>query len=471
MVTDAVIKAFEDDLSVTPLEYEAGRAGYMWAVNILFRYLYRPGPFQVDMPSLLEMKDNNFKLYFSFTPQEVKKSLNYFLNDGGKGVEDEISMRSEAAIARMQDCDVHNREALADAFADYFVIVQHLHHCAVYLRKVDRGIIAAVNKEFGSLASDILSHCNVSERPGFFVQESLTLARAACESGSEDIRTLAEDVYAHFSHITLGYYNEQARSLEYYIEKLQVLRELDAQSELEKNTAEHTERLRERDEFIQKYPAHEKLIMAIGESAWLKDYYKFSANRAQAVAEIMWQQAAFHTSLPAKYLKTLMHDDLDTVLRGRPLDRERVSAYNAHSIFIIKTESYSAHYTGSEAAELERHFLHVEAENSTEFKGRPACKGKAQGKVVVVLSPDDFAKVNSGDIIVVQNTSPDFVPVLSKVAAIVAEEGGITAHVSVISREMKVPAVVGISGVTKRLKDGDNVVVDATAGIVTVLRT
>ena len=92
------------------------------------------------------------------------------------------------------------------------------------------------------------------------------------------------------------------------------------------------------------------------------------------------------------------------------------------------------------------------------------------GIAKVVRSPKDFYKVERGNILIVMNTSPDFVPILSKVGAIVAEEGGITAHVSVISREMKVPCVVGIPHVTKMINDGDYLEINANTGVVRILK-
>lgn len=72
--------------------------------------------------------------------------------------------------------------------------------------------------------------------------------------------------------------------------------------------------------------------------------------------------------------------------------------------------------------------------------------------------------------LVVSNTTPDYVPIIRKATAIVAEEGGITAHVSVISREFEIPCVVGVPHVTQILKDGDMVEVDANTGIVKILK-
>ena len=64
----------------------------------------------------------------------------------------------------------------------------------------------------------------------------------------------------------------------------------------------------------------------------------------------------------------------------------------------------------------------------------------------------------------------DYAVILKKVGAIVAEGGGITAHVSVISREFNIPAIVGVSNVTINLKDNQEVEVDAENGTVKIIK-
>jgi phosphohistidine swiveling domain-containing protein len=66
--------------------------------------------------------------------------------------------------------------------------------------------------------------------------------------------------------------------------------------------------------------------------------------------------------------------------------------------------------------------------------------------------------------LVVTNTSPDFVVLFDRISGIIAEEGGITAHVSVVSREYRIPCIVGVHHITKILKDGDIISLDANLG-------
>ncbi|MEK6921199.1 MAG: PEP-utilizing enzyme [Nanoarchaeota archaeon] len=99
-------------------------------------------------------------------------------------------------------------------------------------------------------------------------------------------------------------------------------------------------------------------------------------------------------------------------------------------------------------------------------KGFAACKGIARGKAIVVKSVEDLERIQQDDILITHMTTTNFVPVLSKVAAIVTDEGGITCHAAIISREMNIPCIIGTKIATKAFKDGDIVEVDANTGIV-----
>ncbi|MFA4941033.1 MAG: PEP-utilizing enzyme [Patescibacteria group bacterium] len=105
----------------------------------------------------------------------------------------------------------------------------------------------------------------------------------------------------------------------------------------------------------------------------------------------------------------------------------------------------------------------------SELKGTIANKGKAIGRVVVCKGIMDLKKVKAGDILVASMTRPEFVPILKKVRGIITDEGGLTCHAAIISRELDIPCIVGTKISTKVLKDGDRVDVDANKGVITIL--
>ncbi|HDS62549.1 MAG TPA: phosphoenolpyruvate synthase [Methanofollis liminatans] len=100
------------------------------------------------------------------------------------------------------------------------------------------------------------------------------------------------------------------------------------------------------------------------------------------------------------------------------------------------------------------------------LEGNGASPGVASGPVIIVHDIKDLGKVKEGDILVTKMTNPDMVPAMRKVAGIVTDEGGMTCHAAIVSRELGTPAVVGTKKATKTLKDGDIITLDGEKGIV-----
>ena len=99
-------------------------------------------------------------------------------------------------------------------------------------------------------------------------------------------------------------------------------------------------------------------------------------------------------------------------------------------------------------------------------KGNVACTGMVRGKVKVLFHAQETSKFPKGAILVANMTHPDYMPAIRNASAIVTDEGGIVCHAAVISREMKIPCVIGTKIATKVFRDGDQVEVDAERGIV-----
>ncbi len=98
--------------------------------------------------------------------------------------------------------------------------------------------------------------------------------------------------------------------------------------------------------------------------------------------------------------------------------------------------------------------------------GLGASPGLATGKVVIYDVTMSLDTVREGDILVTKMTMPDMVPAMSRAAGIVTDEGGMTCHAAIISRELGTPCVVGTGNATEILKNGMDVTVDGTTGTV-----
>jgi phosphohistidine swiveling domain-containing protein len=110
------------------------------------------------------------------------------------------------------------------------------------------------------------------------------------------------------------------------------------------------------------------------------------------------------------------------------------------------------------------------AGNAHQLSGIPASSGVARGIARVLRSPDELPRLQQGDVLVCVGTTPTWTPAFTKIAACVCDGGGTLTHASVVSREYRVPCVVGTGLATQTIKDGDEVTVDGDKGLVTVHR-
>jgi phosphoenolpyruvate synthase/pyruvate phosphate dikinase len=120
-------------------------------------------------------------------------------------------------------------------------------------------------------------------------------------------------------------------------------------------------------------------------------------------------------------------------------------------------EYYKARYTSSNAQ------VNI-------IKGYSASRGKVRGKVKIVYNPSEATKFLKGWILVTGMTRPEFIPLMKKAAAIITNEGSITCHAAIISRELHKPCIIGTKIATQLLHDGDEVDVDADHGVVKILK-
>jgi pyruvate,water dikinase len=99
-------------------------------------------------------------------------------------------------------------------------------------------------------------------------------------------------------------------------------------------------------------------------------------------------------------------------------------------------------------------------------RGLGASPGSACGTARLLQSLADAGRLQPGDVLVTRKTEPDWVPLMKKASAIVTDEGGMTAHAAIVSRELGIPCVVGTQEATRRIPDGTVVTVDAREGTV-----
>lgn len=118
---------------------------------------------------------------------------------------------------------------------------------------------------------------------------------------------------------------------------------------------------------------------------------------------------------------------------------------------------------------MNSYFIDDHNDQSEEIKGQIGNKGSAKGRVKIIRSSQEFDKFENGEILVTGMTRPEFVSLMRVAKAVITDEGGITCHAAIVSRELGIPCVIGTKIATQVLKDGDLVEVDADNGLVRII--
>ena len=170
--------------------------------------------------------------------------------------------------------------------------------------------------------------------------------------------------------------------------------------------------------------------------------------------------------IPIYDMTFLVPDEAYSVLEGEKIDelKDKISKRKKQVFFAVTTEGYCI-TGGKEADKYFKHYRQQQSKETSELRGVAASPGEATGVARVVYTAKDMKNFQAGEILVANQTTPDFVPIMKKAAAIVTEQGGITSHAAVVSRELKKPCVIGTKIATKAFQTGDKIKVDANEGI------
>src|SRR4030042_5937152 len=124
-------------------------------------------------------------------------------------------------------------------------------------------------------------------------------------------------------------------------------------------------------------------------------------------------------------------------------------------ILMLDYVRYDKGTYGRDAEELHKFLEKLIIGGEKEIKGRPAFPGIISGVARIIKSPTEFRRMRKDDILIAPNTRPEYLPIVKIAGAIVTEEGGLTCHAAIVSRELKTPCIVGVQGILSVIKDGD----------------
>jgi phosphohistidine swiveling domain-containing protein len=259
-------------------------------------------------------------------------------------------------------------------------------------------------------------------------------------------------------------------SLSHFKKKLTELRRKNLNQELKKLKNSRQNVLDRKKQLMKKKPLDKEtkqLIRITDIIAPLHDRRKELFLRSIYTEDTARIEIAKRYGYTLKQLSVFQIEELFKLKQGKKLDKVLANKRIKHCLmYINRKKGIWKYYHGKEAKAFEKKELSVDHGNVTEIKGMIANPGIAKGIVRIIHNVGTMDCMKKGDILVSSMTKPEIIPAIKKAAAIITDEGGVTCHASIVSREFHIPCIIGTKIASHVLKDGDLVEVDANKGVV-----
>jgi phosphohistidine swiveling domain-containing protein len=443
------------------------------------------------------IKDLDKAATFGFNRFTDKKKTEQYLADAQKAVSLSDESYSDFLVTNLKSKTLQELlpfyiEKLKVYEASYSIY----HACQPqYVKKIEQYVQEKLNKDFGlGAANEIYSTLTLSSEHDPLALEELGWLeivkdiKRQCPNIkrlSKVCRTQIEEYSKKYIYLGLVEANTPW-DFNYYFKRLEKDIKKDHQKEIDDLNSKKTKLVEKKRQLIKKYNLSKEiqvvcnnlaeigLIRLVIRFAWTKAAYVSNSVLEEIVGKITdpeLGQGAIYQYRLAEMINAL---ERKVFLSPEEIEK-RKSAYMYFSEDSVNDYGDKVHfYSGDDAIKKKKEIIQEESLDAKEIKGIVACKGSATGRVVMFTwIEEDLAKkmeeMKEGDILVAGQTRPFLMPAIRKAGAIITDEGGITCHAAIVSRELNIPCIIGTKIGTKILKDGDLVEVNAEKGIVKIL--
>lgn len=233
-------------------------------------------------------------------------------------------------------------------------------------------------------------------------------------------------------------------------------------------------RLQQR-ELLQKYNIdsyHKKLFVYVQLATYLMDLKKGIFTKSHSLFIPFINELARRFSTTAVFMRLYTYNEIrQALLNNKVLSPETLQQRYAQSVCVWDLKGDTSFISQNQVQWFIKNTVEVNTELTQGKKvyGTAVSLGKHIGRAKIVNSSAHVYKVEKGDVLIAPMTSPDYVVGMRKAGAIVTNEGGFTCHAAIVSRELRVPCIVGTKNATKVFRDGDLLEVNAQHGSITLL--
>ncbi len=287
-----------------------------------------------------------------------------------------------------------------------------------------------------------------------------------------ELNSLIEKHTKNFFWVENNYAKMEPISKETFIDKICAEIYLDPNKELKQLDELVFKTRREKEKLVKELNLNSefKNLIKIAEVfAYMQDERKKYVLISNHYQRLFLDEIGKRLDLSRREMDYTIFPELKEMLLENKINKEKLSKRYNGCLAIYSLNGYEL--LDGELAQNINEEIFTPKLDSEELKGSCASKGTAKGPVKIIKKIHDLVNFHKGDILVASMTRPEMVVAMKKAAAIVTDEGGITSHAAIVSRELGIPCIVGTQYATKILKDGDLVEVDANKGTVKKIKS
>ena len=302
------------------------------------------------------------------------------------------------------------------------------------------------------------------------MQELIKIAKAP----QKRQKSLLEKHAYKYRWLQSGHLGRKDIPFSYFEDILNELKKKNLSEELAKLKKFRLDVLKRKKQILKKKPVDKEtrnLIEMTDRLSPLHDRRKELFLRSIYTADTIRAEIAKRYGFTKDELAVFQIEDILKLQQGKKLDKECAKEMAKESLLYINTrKDIWKYYSGKKARAIFEKEVVLGSDKIKEIRGMCASPGKAKGRVRIIYGVKSMDKMKAGDILVSSMTKPEIITALKKAAAIITDEGGVTCHAAIVSRELKIPCIIGTRIASDVLKDNDLVEVDADKGVVRILK-
>ncbi|TKJ17952.1 hypothetical protein CEE44_04820 [Candidatus Woesearchaeota archaeon B3_Woes] len=314
---------------------------------------------------------------------------------------------------------------------------------------------------------EIFEALSAPENLSFFQTEELAFMKIKLSDNKEKLKEHQQKYY----WLRNSYGFTKVLDVNFFKKELDKISKQDAKNKINEINNYVDKILQKKKAIIKKYNVNDETVHIAKKLAycvWWQDFRKQFIFIANHIISCFMKEISKRKKISFKEICYYCGYEIIELLEND----KRIDAKSRYKGFMMYyNENKNVDYlAGKKANDLVKPYLEVHVDkNLKEFKGLVVSKGKqnvVKGKVRILLSPKHIDRMEKGEILVAPMTSPDYVIAMRKASAIITDEGGMTSHAAIVSRELGIPCIVGTKIATKALKNGELIEVDTDEGVV-----